>query len=326
MFEFLKKKKSESSVDTTKEAEEEKKVVSSYNFQTMPKKFRVERQVSGDARKRGMVIIVAGVLFLAGISYAFYYFIIVNPQVFSTKTPIAPVVSEMTPEIASTPIPEAVTPVPSQPEILIVEPAPVEEATNTPAPEPTVISRPAVDTDGDSLSVEEELILGTADNNLDSDGDGYTDGTELANGYNPAGDGKLDTNSGLKSYLYDSSDFGFKTYYPSSWSSSKIGAGDVFMFDSGESGYFQVAFASNPGFLSLSSWYDSQFSPGASQKLEKVSIKNGDGLYDRETGTIYAMDANRRNAVTISYSPGEADSFYYQNLFLLFAANFEFTK
>lgn len=45
-----------------------------------------------------------------------------------------------------------------------------------------------VDSDGDLLSDRRELELGTDPNNNDTDGDGYFDGIEVANGYNPLKD------------------------------------------------------------------------------------------------------------------------------------------
>lgn len=48
------------------------------------------------------------------------------------------------------------------------------------------------DTDGDGLSDREEFrVFGTDPKNPDSDGDTYTDGVEVKNGYNPKGQGKL---------------------------------------------------------------------------------------------------------------------------------------
>lgn len=41
------------------------------------------------------------------------------------------------------------------------------------------------DTDNDGLSNEEEKALGTDPNNVDTDGDGYSDGVEVESGYNP---------------------------------------------------------------------------------------------------------------------------------------------
>jgi hypothetical protein len=42
-----------------------------------------------------------------------------------------------------------------------------------------------VDTDGDLLTDERELELGTDPRNKDTDGDGFMDGVEVANGYDP---------------------------------------------------------------------------------------------------------------------------------------------
>jgi len=48
-----------------------------------------------------------------------------------------------------------------------------------------------VDSDGDFLTDEREAELGTDSNNPDSDGDGYVDGIEVENNYNPLGSGSL---------------------------------------------------------------------------------------------------------------------------------------
>jgi len=76
------------------------------------------------------------------------------------------------------------------------------------------VAAPAVDTDQDGLTDEEEIVLGADPNNpdtdgdglfdreevqvyktdpllADTDGDGYSDGSEVKNGYNPLGPGKL---------------------------------------------------------------------------------------------------------------------------------------
>jgi len=50
----------------------------------------------------------------------------------------------------------------------------------------------ALDSDNDGLTDADELnIYGTDPNNPDTDGDTYPDGVEVANGYNPLGEGKL---------------------------------------------------------------------------------------------------------------------------------------
>lgn len=48
------------------------------------------------------------------------------------------------------------------------------------------------DTDGDSLTDKEEIeVYKTDPTKVDTDGDGYWDGFEVINGYNPTGPGKL---------------------------------------------------------------------------------------------------------------------------------------
>ena len=47
------------------------------------------------------------------------------------------------------------------------------------------------DTDEDGLTDTEEATYGTEIDNPDTDGDGYSDGSEVENGYNPAGEGEL---------------------------------------------------------------------------------------------------------------------------------------
>ncbi|MFA6466722.1 MAG: EB domain-containing protein [Patescibacteria group bacterium] len=60
-----------------------------------------------------------------------------------------------------------------------------------------------VDSDQDGLSDLAESLYGTQIDNSDSDGDGYLDGQEVDNGYNPMGEGSLDKEKLIdKNYAY----------------------------------------------------------------------------------------------------------------------------
>jgi len=54
---------------------------------------------------------------------------------------------------------------------------------------------PEIDTDNDGLSDEKEEMYNTDPENPDTDDDGYLDGEEVKNGYNPNGEGELTTNN-----------------------------------------------------------------------------------------------------------------------------------
>lgn len=66
----------------------------------------------------------------------------------------------------------------------------------------TVTVNPNTDTDSDGLTDADEKNVWHSDpNSSDTDGDGYADKTEVINGYNPNGSGKLDSDSdGLTDY------------------------------------------------------------------------------------------------------------------------------
>jgi hypothetical protein len=51
----------------------------------------------------------------------------------------------------------------------------------------------SVDTDGDGLTDQAELVIGTDPHKADSDGDGVNDATEVRSGQNPLGDQPLGT-------------------------------------------------------------------------------------------------------------------------------------
>lgn len=61
-----------------------------------------------------------------------------------------------------------------------------------PAPTPVPISTGSdPDADGDDLADADETLYGTSPTTRDTDGDGFSDGTEIRNGYNPLGAGLL---------------------------------------------------------------------------------------------------------------------------------------
>lgn len=85
-------------------------------------------------------------------------------------------------------------PIPSFSSISVTPTAtPVESA--SPVSQPATAADDAADTDGDTLTNAEEALYGTDPQKEDTDGDGYKDGDEVRNGYNPLGSGKLDTDN-----------------------------------------------------------------------------------------------------------------------------------
>lgn len=87
-----------------------------------------------------------------------------------------------------------ITPEPS------VSAVPTADASQVPAiaTASPVVGADSEDPDNDGLNNAEERLYGTDPNNADTDKDGFPDGEEVKNGYNPLGAGKLDSdNDGL---------------------------------------------------------------------------------------------------------------------------------
>lgn len=145
------------------------------------------------SRKTMIVLgVIVGLIILGGVGYGLARFL---RQAQTSPEASAPTPSAMEPEAV---IPSTVAPTPEQEAPLIPEAPPVGP----------------IDTDGDGLSDEEETAMGTKidepdsdsdglfdfeevktyqtdPNNVDTDGDTYNDGTEVRNGYNPKGEGRL---------------------------------------------------------------------------------------------------------------------------------------
>lgn len=150
--------------------------------------------------KKGFIFVIVGVVVVALI-VGVIWVVVRLPK----KAPaVAPVTAPVTqPEVipppavpeVTTPAPETVAP-PAEPVAPVITVEPTVDTDNdglTDTEEATAgTSAQVADTDADSLSDYEEITLWkTNPLNPDTDGDGFSDGQEVKNGYNPNGAGKL---------------------------------------------------------------------------------------------------------------------------------------
>lgn len=174
-----------------------------------PQKMQPEPSLAPQPPKKniGMIVIITGlVIILLGVIGVGAYLL------FSAlNTPQQPAQEQQQVEEETTP--EAQEPVVEEPTQEQEETPEVTQEPQTPQAQEPVVTV-GIDTDGDGLTDEQELLLGTDPNSLDTDGDGlfdgeevriyltdplnpdtdgdgYPDGEEVANGYNPRGPGRL---------------------------------------------------------------------------------------------------------------------------------------
>ncbi len=165
-----------------------------------------------------------------------------------------------------------------------------------------------VDADNDGLTdVEENNIYVSDINSSDSDGDGYGDGTEVLNLYNPAGSNTL-KESGLAGEFANSK-HGYKVLYPKSWRIEDSAGGDLVYFYSGIDGLVQIIVQDNTSRAGIKSWYaDLVGSLEDSVRQSVETTKNGlEAIYSVDGLTAYLAPAGGGSKVyVLSYSPEES--------------------
>jgi hypothetical protein len=279
--------------------------------------------------KAWILIPVIALLVLVGLGYYVWQFVLKNPvkpapSVPKTAVTLTP--AETPPEVTSpvvTPPVESATTTEAATSTPPVEATVPEAATSTESvASPTSDQTTAPDADGDGLTNVEEALYGTNPNNVDSDGDGFSDSVEVINLYNPAGytPNKL-IEAGLVT-AYVSTEGRYQIYYPTSWTATDKGNGDV-VFDNPQNQPIAVSVADNAADRSVLDWY-LDANPGAKpSQVQQFFTKSGlEGVRGPDGRTAY-ISADK-HVYIISYAPGLQTETYFRSTFQMMINSFEF--
>ncbi len=171
----------------------------------------------------------------------------------------------------------------------------------------------SIDTDFDGLTDFEEAILRSDDRVADTDKDGFIDGVETMNLYDPTSlDGKLEDSTLVRRYSNRS--FNYTFLYPALWKLKTLDTGERSVSIDTETGEkIQVLVQDNPNGLSTNDWYLSN-SPGATrndfQEISKGFIK---GIKTLDGLNVYFADAT--HVFIITYNPQLQKEFRYPKMF-----------
>ncbi len=195
-----------------------------------------------------------------------------------------------------------------------------QSATSTPTS--TVDSSPSlpssvidddIDVDNDLLTVEEEILFGTDPNNSDTDNDGFPDGLEVANLFDPRfGDGaRLFDSNRVKYYI--SNDFNFKLLIPNPWSvEEKNRLSQIIFKPTKGNDFIEVLVEENTqNFPDITSWYKIIFPEAEEDSIKYVKSQNVEGIESPDGFTTYFL--TDKYVYTITYSPDfrAMDNMYY---------------
>jgi len=277
-------------------------------------------------QKIGLLIILGGFILIGGLIYLSYVFIIkpfINP-VGVVKAPLTnavennsivePIVIDELTIATSSEIIE------TNPTILNLEPVDSDIATNTMMAEEMSNFQNAdwpslLDTDGDGLIDDEEIVLGTNPNNADTNNNTYPDLLEILNNYNPLGDGSLENNQNLA--WYKDSLLDYEILYPKDWEFSLLKSNQTLVFNAPDDSIIQISIQENYDKVDIVNWYGEMF-PGQPLTYNKIKIKNTwEGMESLDSLNVYLTDNNKNYIYTISYIPAVTNRIVYPNIFKL---------
>lgn len=326
MFDFFKIKKRKA--ESAKSEPEPQKQVEDYkmDIHVMPERFRNQPAKHDSAQKAGLIIMISGVVFLIATSAILYYFLFRKPKPAQIKEPISYVENKIQDFGTQEPeIPETQNATGTSSAVLPPDDGHGAEVASTSADaiiqeESNLALRTAVDGDSDGLSDAEEIILGSDIAVLDTDADGYADGQEVKNLYNPAGAGKLSENPNVASH--ENKTFFYALLYPSAWQTAANGGDDSLMIKAGDNQFVQIIAQPNVNEQTLDRWYEEQLGLASINESDRITGSEWNGIKSPDGLNVYAMDLKHDRIFSISYNLGGANTLDYFNIFQMMVKSF----
>jgi hypothetical protein len=273
-------------------------------------------------KKTGIMIISGGIILVTGLLYGAYV-LIIQPSL-ETK---APVTEEIVTELPVQPVVQENQPTEiiasSSVESPVIAPITVEAPTTTVNIEEIVtpVQASIIDADSDGLSDEEERLIGSNPNKIDSDGDGNADLIELQNSYNPSGSGRL--SSSLSMINYRNPALKYSLIYPKEWLLKNLNDNETILISSADEKYFiQVIHQFNSQRLDISDWYQTEFPDQQAGEVRIAADGSWQGVYNQDKNIFYLSDMIKQNIYIFSLGATEGNTINHERLFELVINSF----
>jgi len=275
----------------------------------------------------GIFIIFGGLILIGGLVYVSYIFII-KPQAANTPVAATTQPAQKTSSIVDTinanrenenaGISVATTSV-----VSTVTPTILDLATSSASStvngdntnNQTVSATPLMDSDNDGLNDEEEKVLGTDSQVVDSNNNGYNDLVEINNGYNPVISGKLSTNLNLAEYSNKTA--GYKILYPKAWSISALNNDAATIFTAPDNSIIQISIQENSDKQGILGWYGNTF-PEETLTYDKLKLTDSwEGIWGSDNLNFYLTDKVKKDIYVVSFIPSIDGRVAYPNIYNL---------
>lgn len=179
----------------------------------------------------------------------------------------------------------------------------------------------APDTDNDGLTDVEEALFGTNPNSSDSDNDIYSDGSELLSGYDPTKPQTTLADSSLfKTYNHQN----YSIIYPDGFQLKELGESEV-IFQAPNGEFVEVIVILNSDKLNLLDWYQKQQPAEDPNLLTSLTVNNLLGLRSADQLTYYLAAPNLSQIYLVTYNVGNLNQTNFMTTFQVMVKSFKTT-
>lgn len=279
--------------------------------------------------KKKVVVIAVVLLFLAGSAGAWFYLnqapmpeggILVKLGL--KESPKSAEEIPPGPELTPTP-PKPTPPEPTPPEPIPPEPIVIPPAQPRPLTFPRILLNDSPDLDMDSLTDLEEEVFNTDSGVWDTDKDGYYDGLELSNLYNPTGFAPVKiVDSGLvREYINPT--WKYRMYYPATWAEASVDSNnDHVLFSSITGDFIEVRAIKND----LSETFDTWFTKNITGQnfTDLTVVKNRfETEFVKRNDSLVAYFSGKNVVFVVIYQPsGSAESLPFRHVMQMMQQSF----
>lgn len=190
-----------------------------------------------------------------------------------------------------------------------------------PAAPPTVSS----DADRDGLTDLEENIFITSPTKPDTDSDGYLDGSEVLNGYDPTkvNSAKIKDASAVQVVTTSFAGDNFEFLNIKNWPVSPISASRqvVITTDTGE--IIRISVKDNPDKLSAANWYLNLHPQTSLSDLKTVKADVLEGIFSPSGLEAYLVNPEKTKIYTFEYLLSDVNEFRYPAIFNMMIKTFK---
>jgi hypothetical protein len=279
----------------------------------MPDKYIVKGSTGGN---KGLIIVSVILLLVIAITGGYLAYDMISRQNATAEPTAEPPRIEIIEESAVQPeITETELEATTTEETVIPEAE--EVATST--PEQAVSLQNSLDSDNDALTDVEETVFGTLPTNPDTDGDGYKDGIEVNNGYNPTkpGDSKLNESPFVISLTTDYGVDDFQVMYPKEWQSSVIKSGKQLLMTVTSGEVIKISVRDNQQGMSALAWYLQDHPDVMVSQLRLIETQDGQlsGFYTVDGLAAYLTDGSKTKFYVFEYLISRQTEIRYPNIF-----------